>query len=385
MAPLRIAVLTLTPLAHDSRVLRHAGSLSGVGFDVRLFGCPPGPAADQPVTLLSGGGGPWATRLGLLARHAPAQILPASAPLLYWASALRRDLLSKARAFKPELIIANDWATLPVAAVLKAETGAKIIYDSHEFATTEFADRALWRWLASRHVSEVERRAIASADAVMTVSPLIAAELARAYALPTVPTVIRNLPDAAPLAPRPTGPQVNVLFHGLLRPHRGLEPLIDSVAQWRPGLSLTLRGYGAETYVAALRTRAAGAGGRIRFEPAVAPGEVVAAAGRSDIGFFALPDSSPQSRFALPNKVFEYIAAALAIVVTPLPEMKALLDDWGCAAYTGGGAGEIAAVLNALTAADIDALKHASARAAQTLNWRSESQWLLSLVAAVAQ
>ena len=384
---MRIVVVTLSSLAYDSRVQRTCAALAGAGHEVRLIGRPPAPgSAGIDVALIPQSGGALATRLALLARQAPAQILPASAPALYWSERARRRALTQTLAFRPQLVVANDWSTLPIAARAKALTGARVLYDSHEFAPTEFADRRLWRLLARRHVEEIEARFIAVADAVTTVSANIAAEIARRYRLPAPPVVLRNIPDFEPRPARPTGDVVTVLFHGLLRAHRGLEPLIDSVAQWGPERRLVLRGYGADGYVGQLRARAnsSPAAARIAFEPPVAPEQVVPAAAAADIGFFALPGSSPQSRFALPNKIFEYIGASLAVVTTPLADMRALLDQWGCGAYTGETANEIARTLNALDRDAVDRLKSRAAEAARTLNWRQESAILLDLVAGLA-
>jgi glycogen synthase len=337
---------------------------------------------EAAVTLLPQVSGPIATRFAMMARQAPAQIISASARPLFWTEGARRNALAETLALNPEIVVANDWNTLPIAARVKDLTGARVLYDSHEFASTEFSDRWIWRLFLRRHVEEIESHFITKADAVMTVSPNIAREIARRYRLPVPPSVVRNTPDFEPRPARPTGDVVTVLFHGLLRPHRGLEPLIDSVAFWRPDWRLVLRGYGAATYVDALKNRATktSVSGNIIFETAVAPEQVVPAAASADIGFFALPGSSPQSRFALPNKIFEYIGASLAIVTTPLPDMRALLDEWGCSAYTGETVAEIARTLNALDRGAINRLKTRAAAAAQSLNWRHESAILLNIV-----
>jgi glycogen synthase len=380
----RIAAITLSALAHDSRILRASLCLARAGHKVRLIGRPPVPKIDEfDIVALLPSRGALTERLSLLARQAPATLFPSSALFLYWVSKARQTALAQILSFEPDLIIANDWVTLPIAARAKARSGARILYDSHEFAPTEFADRWMWRMFAQRHVGEIERRYIGDADAILTVSPNIAKEICSRYRLRTLPFVVRNIPDFEPVPARPTGDAVTVLFHGLFRPHRGIEALIDSVPLWRPQLSLVLRGYGAAAYVSQLEQRAkeSQASSRIRFEGPVSPESVVAAAASADIGIFALPGSSPQSRFALPNKIFEYIGASLAVVTTPLTDMRALLDEWGCGAYTGETASEIAQCLNALDCNEIDRLKSRAALAARSLNWKEESKILLSAVA----
>ena len=144
----RIALLCISPLQHDSRVLRHAALLAHAGYQVRIFAQGPLPASPPtPVTVLPGPGSDARVRLGMVLRQAPASLLPISADALYWGSltklAARRELLR----FSPDLVIANDWRALPVAHAAKQACNARIIYDSHEFASEEFADS--WRWRLS--------------------------------------------------------------------------------------------------------------------------------------------------------------------------------------------------------------------------------------------
>lgn len=58
---------------------------------------------------------------------------------------------------QPEVVHANDWATLPAAIAAKKQFKAKIVYDTHEFATQEHAERALWRLLYQPAIKSIER------------------------------------------------------------------------------------------------------------------------------------------------------------------------------------------------------------------------------------
>jgi glycogen(starch) synthase len=378
----RIALLCISPLQHDSRVLRHAALLAHAGYEVRIFAQGPLPATPPtPVTVLPGPGSDTRVRLGMVLRQAPASLLPLSADALYWGSltklAARRELLH----FSPDLVIANDWRALPIAHAAKQACSARIIYDSHEFASEEFADSWRWRLLARRHVIRIEERYIREADAVVTVSDGIADALAARYALAR-PTVISNTPAWQETAFRPTGDPVTVLYHGAIVPRRGLEMLIESVALWPASFRLVIRGPAQGGFDQQLRTLASGFGERVTFAPAVSPDQVVSTAAQADIGIFLLSNSTTHARFAMPNKIFEYIQAGLMVISSDLPEIRKVVETAGCGVLLEEDTPPaIAACLANLDAARIDAYKRAALGRARNLNFEAEGGKLLALTA----
>lgn len=377
----RIALVCVSPLQHDSRVLRHAALLAGAGYDVRIFAQAPLPASlPAPVTVMPGPGSDSRVRLGMVLRQAPASLLPASADALYWLSptrlAARRALLR----FAPDLVIANDWRALPIAFAARRAGGARIIYDSHEFAAEEFADSWRWRLLARQHVVRLEDRHIRRADAVVTVSDGIADALARRYGLAR-PTVIANTPAWQATPFRPTGSPVTVLYHGAVVPRRGLETLIESVRLWPADVRLVIRGPAQGGFDQHLRSLAGGSAGRIGFEPAVAPDQVVPTAAQADIGIFLLSNSTTHARFAMPNKIFEYMQAGLMVISSDLPEIRRVIEAAGCGLLLADdGAQAIAACLASLDPTRIDACKQAALARARDLNFEGEGGKLLALV-----
>lgn len=381
----RVALVCVSPLQHDSRVLRHAALLAGAGYDVRIFAQAPLPAKPPaPVTVIPGPGSDTRVRLGLVLRQAPASLLPGSADSLYWLSpsrlAARQDLLR----FEPDLVIANDWRALPLAAAAKRACGARIIYDSHEFAPEEFADSWRWRVLARQHVVRIEDRYIREADAVATVSDGIADALAQRYGLPR-PTVISNTPAWQEIAFRPTGRPVTVLYHGAVVPRRGLETLIESVALWPDGFRLVIRGPAQGGFDQQLRSLAAPFGARIALEPPVPPEQLISTAAQADIGIFLLSNSTTHARFAMPNKIFEYMQAGLMVISSDLPEIRKVIETAGCGLLLDQDTPQaIATCLAGLEPARIDASKRAALARAQDLNFAGEGAKLRELVARFA-
>jgi glycosyltransferase involved in cell wall biosynthesis len=159
-------------------------------------------------------------------------------------------------------------------------------------------------------------------------------------------------------------------------PHRGLEELIDSVAAWATPHTLLLRGQGTNDYVAHLKARAAAsaAADRIRFLPATPPADVIASAARgADVGVFFPPLETDQQRYMLPNKLFEYIGAGLAIAVSAAPDMVEIVERHDVGPISGGWAvTDIVKTIDRLTQANVQRWKAASAAAAGELNWSRE-------------
>jgi glycosyltransferase involved in cell wall biosynthesis len=229
-------------------------------------------------------------------------------------------------------------------------------------------------------VRAVERRYIHEAKVVSTVSPGIGEFLMQLYNLPDRPLTIRNVPEYREIAFRPCGATIEVLYHGLVAPGRGLEAVVDGIGLWRPEFRLTIRGPGdADCLTAlALRARRAGVEARVTIEPPVPMTELVDRAAAFDIGLFALPDHSRQNQLALPNKLFEYIMAGLALCVSDVPEMARIVERYKvgkCLPLIEPAA--IAVTMNGFTRSAIDTFKRRSLEAARELCWAHESRAML--------
>jgi glycosyltransferase involved in cell wall biosynthesis len=379
---IKIALVSVAPLQHDSRVLRHAALLSKAGYAVRIFAQAPLPAMPTaPVTVIPGPGSDARVRVGMMLRQAPASVLPASAETLFWLSqsrwVARRDVLR----FRPDIVIANDWRALPIASAAKRSFGARILYDSHEFASEEFLDSRRWRWFARSHVAEIERRLIKEADAVTTVSAGIADALAQLYDLPR-PTVISNTPPRQSTSFKPTRAEhITVLYHGAVVPRRGLDILVESVAFWPEHFRLVIRGPAQGGYDRHLHRLAKELGNRIVFDPAVAPDQVVAAASEADIGIFLLSNSTVHARFAMPNKIFEYMQAGLMVISSDLPEIRTILEQTNCGSLLKDLSVEsITSIISKLEEKNIDIHKQNSLTAAKSMNFDNEGTKLMSII-----
>ncbi|HWA23861.1 MAG TPA: glycosyltransferase [Caulobacterales bacterium] len=275
------------------------------------------------------------------------------------------------------LWIANDWLMLPIAAAGVARFGGAYVYDSHEFATEEYAQRLEWRLFQQPLVRTIERRYIAAAAVVTSVSSGITEALARTYNLKAPTATLRNLPRYQELAFRVCGSPIRVLYHGVVAEGRGLEETIDALQACREEFHLTIRGPGPATFIEALgsRARRLGLEGRVTIEPPIPTTQLIAAAAAYDVGMMALPGHSAHNAFALPNKVFEYLMAGLAICVSDLPAMAAVVAETGAGVLIAEVAPDaIARAINGLDRDRINAMKIKALVAARHLHFDADAE-----------
>jgi glycosyltransferase involved in cell wall biosynthesis len=120
--------------------------------------------------------------------------------------------------------------------------------------------------------------------------------------------------------------------------------------------------------------------GRVIFHPSFSPLEIVQEIANFDIGFFPLPPTSYNYIITLPNKLFEFIAAGLAVCIGPSPSMAEIVNQYHCGLVAPSfEPAVLARALNQTTAPEWDAMRQASLRAAQVLNAETEMSKVLKI------
>ncbi|MFI8632760.1 glycosyltransferase family 4 protein [Microbacterium sp. NPDC077663] len=163
--------------------------------------------------------------------------------------------------------------------------------------------------------------ALATADAVACVSEPVAAWAAAHGA--THPLVAPNGVNTSRIRPtsRPSGGPLRVGFVGTLKPWHGVEVLIDALAVLGDRATLTLVGDGPEG--PALLARAAERGVAVTSTGALRPADVPDALADLDVGVAPYP---PGAAYFSPLKVYEYLAAGLAVVASAVGQVPAIID-----------------------------------------------------------
>jgi glycosyltransferase involved in cell wall biosynthesis len=386
-------VLVRNTVTHDSRVLREAGALRDLGFDVLVAGVV-SPRERQTELRIEGirvvrllGPLQLLRRLGRRARHASDGAAAPSAPVRAEAPArssrLKRLLVTLAFNLQgvalvwrtsPALVHANDYNTMWIGIAAKVLRRSRLIYDAHELWPDRNGRRE-WRL----RLVVCEAVFVRIADATITVSPGCAKVMAARYRVPP-PVVVRNVPERLErhAEPPPHEPPVAV-YAGVLAPGRGIEQALQALATV-PALRLRLIGRADEGFETSLTRQAEtlGVADRVEIRPPVAPAHVAAAVAEATMGLVLIQPTSLSHRFSLPNKLFEYVTAGVPVLASDLPEMGPLVREEGI--------GEVVAP------ADVDALAAAMrrlsdpARNAETrervrrfgerVNWREERRVL---------
>jgi glycosyltransferase involved in cell wall biosynthesis len=120
--------------------------------------------------------------------------------------------------------------------------------------------------------------------------------------------------------------------------------------------------------------------GRVTFHPPVAPFEIVSEIAQYDVGFFPLPPKNYNYLVTLPNKLFEFMAAGLAVCIGPSPSMAEIVKEYHCGVIAPSfDAVDIAQTLNDTSAEQWDEMKKGSLRATKVLNAEKEMGKILRL------
>jgi glycosyltransferase involved in cell wall biosynthesis len=285
-----------------------------------------------------------------------------------------------ARSQSADVFHAHDLDTLLAGWLAKRRARRPLVYDFHELYTEQFhpgEKSPLWRaWYAT-----LERILVKQTDVKLTVCDSLGDWVACRYGVTQAITVM-NVPNAAPLQTIRMGEPGKriVLFHGGYMPDRGLEGFISAARHVRGG-TMVLRGYGPLEAKLRAIVKTNGLEQHVSFAPPVPMMELVNAAATADIGVIPYLPVCLNNRFCLPNKIFEYLMAGLAVVGGDLPELrKIILTHHVGRVYDPYDPTDLARVLNELLddPAELEKMRRNALRVSQELlNWGNEGQKLL--------
>lgn len=273
----------------------------------------------------------------------------------YWTS-VRRYAAQKLRKLPVDLVLANDLDTLPMALRIARKGSAKVLFDAHEYFPGQHEEDKRWMDRERPGIIHLCRTLMPLADHCLTVSPPIADLY---HSLTGVrPTIITNAPAFNDLLPSPVGKEgiIQLVHHGVALRKRRTEDLIAMMDLLGEGYELNLfllTGGGDEAYMTQLR-QAAALRSNVHLHAGVSPADLPRTINRFDVGVHALPPVNTNHDLALPNKLFDFIQARLAVVVSPGPAMADLVrsHDLGEVADDHGPAA-MANAVRKLTLADI--------------------------------
>lgn len=343
-----LLIISFSPIASDARVLRQVSLFTPL-YDVTTIGYGPAPAGvvehlSIPTELRQDKYNP---KLVLLRLYA---LIHAQIPAVRWT---RRALSGR----RFDVVFANEYETVPVARKV-ARLGVHA--DLHEYSPRLLEQHDSWRKRIAPYIRHVIRRHVRKADSWTTVSRGLAREYESEFGFR--PEVVYNAAPMVSAGVTETTTPMRIVHSGAGLSSRMLERTIEAVIQ--AGDRFTLDLYltaNHPKYIDELRQVADVSHGRVRVLDPVPYAELAERLRHYDLGIFVLPPVNFNYEWSMPNKLFDFIQARLAVVVGPSPEMAEFVREHHIGRITEGY--EVEDIVDALHRLDIeaiDAMKQAS-------------------------
>lgn len=283
---------------------------------------------------------------------------------------------------KPEVIHANDLDSLIPAYKAAKKLKCKLIYDTHEI----FLENP---WIAGNKLVKFvwgfyEKRLITKVDAVVCVSYAAAEYFAKKYKIPK-PLVVTNCISSDKQIkkyPEKAYPK-QILNHGQFYGGRGYDIMIEAAPRLKQysDLQLVLRGFGALEQQLKDRVKELNAE-NVCFAPPVKVEELIPCASLAYIGLAITEPISINFELSVSNKIFEYAAAGLPVIMSDIPEHRYLNEKYKFGIIMPSNTAEALAQSIEKFNSDeefYDACRDNAVRMSTQINWESNFSKLLQL------
>ena len=360
-------VSVINDLVTDQRVNKTCNALAELGFDVLLVG---------RVKRDS---------LPLLARNyrmKRMRLLFEKGPFFYAEYNIRLFFFLLFR--RADLLFSNDLDTLLPNYLVSKLKSRPLVYDSHEYftETPELVNRqfvqGVWK--------KIERWIFPKLKDVITVNQSIADLFEKEYGVQVA--VVRNIP---PLLPKPEKtfnrklPDYKpfVLLQGSgINIQRGGEELVQAM-QFVDHARLLIVGGGDVIGILKKMADDLYLNDKITFIPKVPFEALRYYTSKASLGVSLEKDTNVNYRVMLPNKLFEYIHAGVPVLVSPMVEMKNIVETYGVGeTIKNHDPKEIARHISEMIGNPEKLRKYRQncKKAAIELNWENEKQKLVKIL-----
>ena len=394
-------MLVSNNLERDSRVRKEATSLALAGARVTVVGVGDEVPVDidesSPYELLLSrpciNGKPLNSKWGKESVFYPIRVavnktINESRPRLYKQRELesgypyyiaRQDMIETALSRRYDFIHAHDLDTLYAGHEIAKRSKAGLVYDSHELFLSlhslEEHDREM--------LAQIEERIFPHIKSLVTVSDEIGERLINKYErFDLVPVVLYNGSIDIVERVQPTGNVPKILFQGVFASDRNLVELVEAMDLLRGKATLTLQGWGGEFHEIEEAIRRLDLGCTVHMVNPVPPGRIIEAASNYDIGIINSIAADENFLVTLPNKLFDYMCAGLAVASTNFPSISKIVHKEQCGVlYEQKGAMHTGKILLNLVSdiSGINEMKAASLAAAPKYSWEAQEKKLIHM------
>lgn len=238
--------------------------------------------------------------------------------------------------YRPDIVHVHDLPLLRSGTRIKKDLKIPLVYDMHEF----YPEQDVFTEDQRRKLRKIERKHIKYCDVLITVNPLLAKEISNCYG-----GVHINIIQNATIIPEgfkaggynkfreEYGVDNNaliLLYQGWISPDRNLQNLVYALRYVNRDVKLIIMGYGEFKEELEVLARKIKVSDKIVFVPAKKQEELLFYTSSADIGIIPYPYKlDPNTKYASPNKLYEFIAAKLPIVCNQLPFVKMIVEENG--------------------------------------------------------
>ncbi len=269
----------------------------------------------------------------------------------------------------PDFVILHNPFYIPYFASYPGKP-FKIIFNAHEYHPLEFEENKKWMKSWGQHYYYLYKEYLSKVDLLINVCESISEKCYEEFGKKSV-----VIPNAASYRPEliPSGPfegrPIRIIHHGAAIPERKIEIMVKAIQMLGENYQLDLMlTHSNQKYYDELLALTAKSNNVKLINP-IPFNSIIPFINQYDIGLFNLPPSNFNYKFALPNKLFEFIQARLCIVVSPSPEMAKIVKQYNLGVVSEDfTADAIAEVIKKLTREDIENYKRNNNKVAGILS-----------------
>ncbi len=289
---------------------------------------------------------------------------------------------------KYDLLVANDLDTLFPNYIASKIKKADLVYDTHEYFC--YVPELIHRPLKQKMWLLLERQLFPKLKTIITVNDSIAERYGQEYAKKL--WVIKNVPSKQlfetlnrPKTKEELGLPPNkkiILLQGAgINVNRGAEEAIEAMLHVKDAVFLIIGG-GDVVEELKLKVLMLKLEKKVFFIKKLPFVEMLQYTRLADIGISLDKNNSPNYSFSLPNKLFDYLHSGIAVLVTPLIEIKKILEEFNAGEMIENhDPKHIADKINYMLASD-DKMKEWKANAklaAEKYCWENEEKKLIEI------
>jgi glycosyltransferase involved in cell wall biosynthesis len=397
-----IVLVTTKQPSSNPRLVKEAIALAGAGYDVSVvynFWSNWAEDADKSilqanrnVSWIKVSSHPvthriayWYTKIRYKCYRMLAGIVPGYTALqVQAATQFYPELKKKCCSIKADLYIAHNLGALAAAAVAAKQNNASYAFDAEDFHRAQEDNN----YQEANRTSLIEDRYFPGAAFIVAASPLIAKEYKKYY--PAIDFVVVNnvfrKQQQPAFVPVPQAPLKLFWFSQTVGLKRGVQDVIQALNRITAfTIEFTITGDVNDDVKQTLLQILINHKHHIIFMPPCSEERLIAYAAQQHIGFAIEPGFSINNKIALSNKLFTYLLAGNAVIVSATPAQKLFYDEYPQIGWC-YSTGDIDALVKIIEAAYNDPAYLNSRRqycwqlANTTLNWENEKEKFLSQV-----